>query len=123
MSTRNAVRAALWVLVAGLAALVIGLSMSGARDDGRIICDGQVMGPGDMCFSTTPSKNGTYEELQREARESAESNAANGPVVAAIGGFVALVGAVLLLAQVPRHVANSGNAPASSDWWSEEGTR
>jgi len=120
MSTRKAVSFALGMLVAGLVVLAIGLSMSNSQYDGRIVCDGQTMGPGDICFSTSASKNGTYEELQRESRESAASSAANGPIVAVLGGIVTAAGVLVLLAQVPRHLANRRNAPASSDWWTEE---
>lgn len=119
MSTRKAVSFALSVLAAGLVLLAVGLAMSGSRYDGRIICDGQAMGPGDICFSTQPGHSGTYEDLQREGREAAASNAANGPIVAVLGGIVAAVGVLVLIAQAPRSVANRDQAPASSDWWTE----
>jgi hypothetical protein len=119
MSTRKAVSFALGVLVAGVVVLAIGLSMGNARPDGRIICDGQPMGPGDVCLSNRSGHSGSYEELLRKDRESAESSAANGPVVAVLGGIVTAVGVLVLLAQVPRHLQNRRNAPASSDWWAE----
>jgi hypothetical protein len=119
VSTRKAVSFALGVLAVGLVALAIGLSMSNARPDERIICDGKTMGPGDICFSNRAGHNGTYEDLVRKDRESAASSAANGPVVAVLGGIVTAVGVGVLLAQVPRTIANRDQPPPSSDWWAE----
>lgn len=116
MGNRQALSFASWLLIGGLVALAVGLSMSGARFDGRVICDGQTMGPGDVCISTSSSNSGTYEERMRKDRESAESSAANGPLVALLGGIAAAGGLLVLLTQVPRSVANREQAPRSSDW-------
>jgi hypothetical protein len=89
------------------------------RPSDPIICDGEVMGPGDTCISTDASNNGSYEELVRKRREGAAPSARNGPTVAPVGGLVAAGGAVLLLAQIPRRLATRANAPADADWWIE----
>jgi hypothetical protein len=105
LSSSTAARIALRLLAVGVIAVAVGLWMgsSDADEVPRIVCDDQVMGPGDTCLSTDPSQTGSYEDLVQRRRESGERAATNGPVVVAVGGTVS-VASVLVLVAIRVHV-------------------
>ncbi|WP_214401267.1 hypothetical protein [Pseudonocardia lacus] len=89
------------LLVGGLFFLV-GTFLTG--DPTNIECDGQRMGPGDVCISTDASSSGSYEKLVAEQVESERAKPGQRPylVLAVVAGAGLVVGTTVAGARARR---------------------
>jgi hypothetical protein len=93
MNARARTRLAhLVLLLAGLAAVVYAVTLSGSP---ALRCHDAVMTPGSVCMKADGSAGQTYEQ-RIATRRSAQ------PVVAGVGGLVTVFGAALLVADLRR---------------------
>jgi drug/metabolite transporter (DMT)-like permease len=128
MSTKRVREVAIRILFLGVFVAVVGIVMlatASADDPTSIDCGGETMTPGTECGNY---RDGwvSYEDAVRGQQEGIASRQRNGPVVALIGGVVAL-GAGLVLASTAGDGGResspgrgpSGTATTSTPWWSE----
>ena len=80
------------LLVAGLVAVVYGLTLAGSTE---LSCRGEAMGPGSVCVKADGSEGQTYEQRLATRRSAT-------PVVVGVGVLVAGFGTALLVADVRR---------------------
>jgi hypothetical protein len=98
-----------WALVIGIAAFLVGFI--GSTPPTKIECGDDIMGPGDVCISTSSSEGGTYEERRSRAIDSAK----RAPAAMLLGGALAAAGALTLIGAF--RTRTRPRPPDDPDWW------
>jgi len=104
-----------WAVVIGLAVFLVGFNGSDATPSTTIECGDDVMGPGDVCISTSSSESGTYEERRRSNIDGAAGARTRAPTMMFLGGALAGAGALTLVGAF--RARTRARPPDDPDWW------